>query len=168
VRGVRTPCLAVRATLIAAAAALVLGACGGSGGNPSGPSAAATGSAGPAPGEDVAGWCDQAVALSADLRSTVTAAGDAPQQVAPILQRAADRYAGVRPPADIAQDWGLVVGAVRTLAAAAQRIDFTDPDAGTQLAASIGDQEAALDTAATHVESYAQQHCAGGTAAPSS
>jgi hypothetical protein len=169
----RASSTALTAGLSAAAAVVLLSACGGSGGQSaaSGSSSGSpsTGTAGTsAPNRDIAAWCSSAVALASDLQATLTAAGNAPTQVAPILQRAADQYAAVAPPAEIAQDWGLVVGAVQTLATAARTIDFTSPNAGDQLAASISGQQAALNTATTHVESYATTNCPAAGVAPAS
>ena len=169
----RAPTTVLRAGLSAAAAVVLLAACGGSG-EGSDASAASSGSSSAAPGSaaasspagDTAAWCDQAMALAGDLQQTLTRAGSDPTRVAPVLQQAAGKYADVQAPADIAQDWGLVVGAVQTLATAAQSIDFTAPDAGDRLAASISGQQDALNTAAGNVESYAQANCAGASATP--
>jgi hypothetical protein len=172
----RAPTTVLTAGLSAAAAVVLLAACGGSGegsdasaSSSAGSSSAASASSGSSvPSGDTAAWCDQAVALSSDLQQTLTAAGADPTQVAPVLQQAADKYAGVQAPADITQDWGLVVGAVQTLATAAQPIDFTAPDAGDQLVASISGQEDALNTAMDHVTGYAQANCPGASATPTS
>ncbi|SDY49324.1 hypothetical protein SAMN05661080_03639 [Modestobacter sp. DSM 44400] len=173
----RAPTTAVRAALSAAAAAVLLTACGGSGGGSAAAGSSSDSSTGTtsspaagtsAPDGDIAAWCNSAVALSTDLSATLKAASSAPTQVAPILQKAADQYGEVKAPAAIAQDWGVVVGAVQTLATAAQTIDFTSPDAGKQLAASIGAQRGALDTATTNVQTYANANCPGASAAPTS
>jgi hypothetical protein len=174
----RAPTTVLTAGLSAAAAVVLLTACGGSSeasdasaasssaaGSSSAPSASSGSSA---PSGDTAVWCGQAVALSSDLQQTLTAASADPTQVAPVLQQAATKYADVQAPADIAQDWGLVVGAVQTLATAAQTIDFTAPDAGDRLVASIRSQEAELDTATSNVQSYAGAHCPAPSATPTS
>jgi hypothetical protein len=169
----RVPTTVLKAGLSAAAAVVLLTACGGSdetsdaSGGSSG--ATSTGSAGSsAAAEDIAAWCDRAVALSTDLEATLTAAGSDPTQVAPVLQAAADKYADVEAPAPIAADWNMVVGAVQTLATAAQSIDFTAPDAGDQLAASISTQGDALNAATDGVEAYAKANCPHASAAPTS
>jgi hypothetical protein len=173
----RAPTTVARAVLSAAAAVVLLTACSGSdessdasAGSAAGSSGAtSTGSAGSSPAvEDVAAWCDRAVALSSDLEATLTAASTDPDRVAPVLQAAADEYADVEAPAPIAADWDLVVGAVQTLAAAAQDIDFTSPDAEEQLAASISDQGDALNAAAADVQAYAGANCPNASAAPTS
>jgi hypothetical protein len=170
----RAPTTVLTAGLSAAAAVVLLAACGGSVEGTDVPAAASSGSSSAAPGSsgagapagDAAAWCDQALALSSDLQHALTTAGS--DQVAPVLQQAAATYADVQAPAGIAQDWELVVGAVQTLATAAQSIDFTAPDAGDQLVASISGQEDALNTAMSHVQSYAQANCAGAGATPTS
>jgi hypothetical protein len=174
----RPPITVLPAVLSAAAAIALLAACGGSGGESGtavGPTTGTSGGSAPAtpsgtPGGsgsvDTATWCDQAMALSTDLQHTLGTAAADPTQVAPVLQQAATKYAGTAAPAPIEQDWRQVVGAVQTLATAAQDIDFTAPDAGDRLAASISGQQDELNAATTHVESFARQNCPAPSSAP--
>jgi hypothetical protein len=176
----RAPTTVLTAGLSATAAVVLLAACGssadGSGAVAGAVAASSAGSSSTAPGSsagstpsgDTATWCGQAVALSSELQQTLTAAASDPTRVAPVLQQAAAKYADVQAPADIAPDWSLVVGAVQTLATAARTIDFTASDAGDRLAASISGQQDALNTATGNVESYAQAHCPGASATPTS
>jgi hypothetical protein len=170
----RAPTTVLTAGLSAAAAVVLLAACGGSGDGSGATAASSAGSSPTTPGSsagstssgDTAAWCGQAVALSSELQQTLTAAGSDPTRVAPALQQAAAKYADVQAPAAIAQDWSLVVGAVQTLATAAQTIDFTAPNASDQLATSISGEQDALNTATGNVEGYARANCPTASATP--
>lgn len=174
----RAPTTVLKAGLSAAAAVVLLTACGGSDGDSNAAASTTAGSTASSSGApptgtpdnagDTATFCSQALALSSNLTQALTAASSDPAAVAPVLQQAADQYAGVQPPAEIAQDWDLVAGAIQTLATAAQGIDFTVPGAGDQLAASISGQQSQLSTATTNVENYATTNCPAPSAAPTS
>lgn len=161
----RAPGTVGTAGLAAAAVIVLLTACGGSDGSAS--SASPTGSTGGSAGGSAA-FCSQALDLSSKISSTLAAAGTDPAQVAPVLQRAADQYSHVTPPAAIKSDWDLIAGAVQTLATAAQQIDFTAADAADRLAASISGREGELNTATTDVETYATKHCPAASGSPTS
>jgi hypothetical protein len=117
---------------------------------------------------EVASFCQEAVSLEQSVNATVGTASNDPTQLAPALQRLADQYADVQPPAEIAGDWRTLVDGVQQLATAAQGIDFTDPTAAQQLQAAAGGLQQQLTTATTNVSTYATANCPQTTPAPSS
>jgi hypothetical protein len=159
------------------AALLLLTGCGGSdegtsaassapsSASSSGSSSAASPSATSA---EAAAFCQEAESLEQSVNATVGTASNDPTQLAPALQRLADQYAAVQPPAEIVGDWSTLVGGVQQLATAAQGIDFTDPTAAQQLQAAAGGLQQQLTTATTNVSTYATANCPETTPAPSS
>jgi hypothetical protein len=164
------------------AALLLLAGCGGSdegssaaasSSGSSSSSAAPTSSGSPAArssatSPEAAAFCEEAVSLEQSVNATVGTASNDPTQLSPALQRLADQYAAVQPPAEIAGDWTTLVDGVQQLATAAQGIDFTDPTAAQQLQAAAGGLQEQLATATTNVSTYATANCPETTPAPSS
>jgi hypothetical protein len=144
----------------------------GSSAAPTSPSDAAASSSAAAPGSatsaEATAFCEQAASLEESVNATVGTASNDPTQLAPALQQLADRYAAVKPPAEIASDWATLVDGVRQLATAAQGIDFTDPSAAEQLQAAAGGLQDQLTPATTKVSNYASANCPGTSPAPSS
>jgi hypothetical protein len=133
------------------------------------PSSSGSATASPsATSAEAAAFCQQAVSLEESVNATVGTASNDPTQLAPALQRLADQYADVQPPAEIAGDWRTLVDGVQQLATAAQGIDFTDPTAAQQLQAAAGGLQQQLTTATTNVSTYATANCPQTTPAPSS
>ena len=163
------------------AALLLLTGCGGSdegssaasSSGSSSSSAAATTSGSPAApssatSPEAAAFCAEAVSLEQSVNATVGTASSDPTQLPPALQRLADQYAAIEPPAEIAADWTALVDGVQQLATAAQGIDFTDPTAAQQLQTAAGGLQEQLTTATTNVSTYATANCPETTPAPSS
>ena len=163
------------------AALLLLTGCGGSDEGSSAASSSSSSSSSAAPSTsgsptapasatsaEAAAFCAEAVTLEQSVNATVGTASSDPTQLPPALQRLADQYAAIEPPAEIAADWTALVDGVQQLATAAQGIDFTDPTAAQQLQAAAGGLQEQLTTATTNVSTYATANCPETTPAPSS
>jgi hypothetical protein len=134
-------------------------------GSPAAPSSAAS--------PDAAAFCAEAVSLEQSVNETVGTASSDPTQLPPALQRLADQYAAIEPPAEIAADWNALADGLDQIAAAFAEVDLTDPAAQQALGQKIAELQGPLDTASTNVETYLRDECgleldSGESAAPSS
>ena len=124
------------------------------------PTGASTGSGG---ADDVATFCDQALALQTALTEQLTTAADTdPATVPGVLQSSADQYEQIDAPAEIEQDWQVLSDSAQQLADLSQDVDFTQPGALDEFAASLADEEEAATAANANVQDYVQTNCAAG------
>lgn len=164
---------------LSASAVLLLTACGGSDEETDTASAPSSSSSSSAPSptgsataptsgsgdgaDDVATFCDQALSLQSALTEQLTTAADTdPTTVPGVLQSSADQYDSIDAPAEIEQDWQVLADSAQELADLSQDVDFTEPGALDQFAASLADEEEAATTANANVQDYVQANCAVG------
>jgi hypothetical protein len=166
-----------RTGLAGAAAVVLLTACGGGSSDDSASSSSSktsssssSSSSSSAAAADTE-FCQQAATLDEDLAG-LTNASD-PSQLAPALQQVSQRLHQLTPPAEIADDWNTLVGAIDQLAQAAAATDFTNQQQAAAFAQTASQLESQLGPASTNVENYLSNQCGidtGGTesSAPSS
>ncbi|MGY1736370.1 hypothetical protein [Geodermatophilus sp. SYSU D00684] len=168
-----------RSAVVAAAAAVVLTACGGSDGSGSEETAESTaastsssaessgspsGPSGPSDDPAVAAFCEQAAQYE-ELGNQLSAA--TPEQLPGLLQQAAAAFDSVQPPAEIAGDWQVVGDAVQAFSDTANSVDLTTPDGQAQLQTAAQEfVTVAQGPEATKVAQFGEQNC--GAAAPTS
>ncbi|GAB3310015.1 hypothetical protein GCM10027451_20080 [Geodermatophilus aquaeductus] len=171
-----------RSALVAAAAAVLLTACGGADGSGSEETAESTSadtssSAAPSTGSSSAGsssagssdpavaaFCQQAAQYE-ELGNQLTAA--TPEQLPGLLQQAAAAFDSVQPPAEIASDWTVVGDAVQAFSDTANSVDITTPDGQARLQTAAQEfVTVAQGPEATNVAQFGEQNCGG--AAPTS
>ncbi|MGY1782073.1 hypothetical protein [Geodermatophilus sp. SYSU D01036] len=168
-----------RSAVVAAAAAVVLTACGGSDGSGSEETAESTAAStsssaessgspsGPSGASDdpaVAAFCEQAAQYE-ELGNQLSAA--TPEQLPGLLQQAAAAFDTVQPPAEIASDWQVVGDAVQAFSDTANSVDLTTPDGQAQLQTAAQEfVTVAQGPEATNVARFGEQNC--GAAAPTS
>ena len=166
----------------AAAALVLLTACGGSdsedssaSGSSSSPAeaSAAQTSAAEESAADPQEFCQQTIEAGRDLDATFSAAGTDTSQVPQLLEAAVSRFDAITPPAAAADDWSTLTGGLHELSDTAAGLDFTDPNAFTTFSQELSELSGPLNTAQQNVGEYIRTECGidpgtGETVAPSS
>ena len=157
----------------ATAAALLLTACGGSSdeeaassSTPAASSSAAESSS--AAPEANSEFCTEATQVNERITSSITESDSA--SLSSNLQTISDEISAVEPPAEIADDWNALAGALGEAAGALEGVDLSDPEQAAEAQAQIGELQTQLGDAGTNVETYLREECGidtEGTAAPS-
>ncbi|GAB3194950.1 hypothetical protein GCM10027261_14070 [Geodermatophilus arenarius] len=170
-----------RSAVVAAAAAVLLTACGDGGdGSGSGEAAESTAastsssaeSSGDPSGSSSAGSDDPAVAAFCEQAAQYEELGNqlsaaTTEQLPGLLQQAAAAFDSVQPPAEIASDWQVVGDAVQAFSDTANSVDLSTPDGQAQLQTAAQQfVTVAQGPEATNVTEFGEQNC--GAAAPTS
>jgi hypothetical protein len=153
-RSVSRPWSACTAAVLGAAAAVLLGACGGGDEAGDGSAAASDGSA-TAESSGGSDFCDQAEGLDQRVESAMSdLEGDDPS-VQDAFRQIAEELRAIDAPAEIAPDWDAMAAGLDRMAEAFADFDITDADSLTALEEAEGD----LTTASTNVETYLRDEC---------
>ncbi|MEX5719131.1 hypothetical protein [Geodermatophilus maliterrae] len=152
----RTP-IRCRAGVAAAAAVVLLAACGGDGGDGGDP-ADASGTPGAAETTTAAGeedFCAQAAGLDERVDEALAGVGDDDPSVTDAFRQVAGELRAVEAPEPIAADWEALAGGLDRMADAFTDLDVTDPESLTALE----DAEGRLSTAGDNVDAYLRDEC---------
>jgi hypothetical protein len=168
----------MRSSLIArgaslTAAVLLMTACGGSSDDESASSSSAAASSSAAESSSAAPesnseFCTEAAQINERITNSLSQADSS--NLSENLQTIADEIGSVDPPAEIADDWNSLAGALGKAADALQGVDLTDPDQAAQAQAELGNLQTELGDAGTNVEAYLRDQCGidtEGTGTPS-
>ncbi|SFP99705.1 hypothetical protein SAMN05660464_0410 [Geodermatophilus dictyosporus] len=166
-----------RPVLLAAVGAFLLtaGSCGGGGegsqaeesaevtsAGTSSSAASSTGASSGSAGADpaVAEFCTAAEQFATTIGTAQSST--TPEEVVPVLQQAATDFESATPPQEIATDWGVLGGALRTWADTAGSVDLATPD-GQQQFQQRGQEfiTAFQGPSGTNVEQYLTANCPG-------
>ena len=157
----------MRSSLIArgactTAALLLVAACGGSSeddsasSTPSAASSSAAESSSEAPESD-SEFCTQASQINERISSSLSESDS--ESLSENLQTISDEISAVEPPAEIADDWNSLAGALGQAADALEGVDLTDPEQAAQAQADLTDLQEQLGDAGTNVETYLRDEC---------
>jgi hypothetical protein len=139
----RPPLRLCRAGLSAAAALVLLTACGGSGNEKS----------------DAAGsqFCTEAAAVQQRVGATFSGGSD-PASLPKVLQEAATQIRAIEPPDELAADWTSFADGIEEIAKAAQ-VDFNDQAAVATFQQQVGQLQQKYGAAFTDVQKYLTDQC---------
>jgi hypothetical protein len=149
-----------RSGLSAAAALVLLTACGSSEGKESAASessASSSSAAGTSAGESNSEFCTQAAGVQEQLSSTFDGGSD-PNSLPPALRDAADTVRSIEPPAALKSDWTTFADGIEQVAAAAQG-DLNDPNVVAALQQRLEGLQQEFGTAFTNVDTYLRDEC---------
>ena len=146
-------------TGIAAAAVVLLAACGsdGDGSSSSQASETSTEAAGTSAPEE-SEFCMEASTIQQRVDSTLTDQSD-PTALPQTLEAAAEEIRAIEPPDEIAADWEALAGGIEQIADALGSLDFSDPNALATFQEEIGQLQADLGSASTNVQNYLSEEC---------
>jgi hypothetical protein len=128
-------------------------------------SAAETSSEAPASDSE---FCTEATQINERITTSLSEADSA--SLSDNLQTISDEISAVEPPAEIADDWNTLAGALGKAADALEGVDLTDPEQAAQAQAELGNLQTELGDAGTNVETYLRDQCGidtEGTGTPS-
>ena len=152
-----------RSGLAAAAAVVLLTACGGSDGdtNASASSTASSTSSASETTENTAPqadseFCTEAAAIQERVQASLVDPNTT--DLGAIFTQAAGEIRAIEPPADIADDWGQFAAGIEEFAAISQ-IDFEDPNAYAQWQAQAGEIQTEYGAAFGSVQTYLATEC---------
>jgi hypothetical protein len=156
----------------AAAALVLLTACGsGSAGSPAagGSAAASSGAAQPSSsGAEVEAFCSEAEKVFTDLNTAFDSAS-APTELPPLLQQATSALQTIDPPAEITSSWTSFSEALAQLSQAAQGLDLGTPDGQNQFTQQYTALMTDTQGAQNDVDQFVTAHCPGAaSSSPSS
>jgi hypothetical protein len=176
---------AVTAGVSAAAALVLLTACGGGDSGESqasgsaGPGSASSSPASSSPagsstapsgtdpsGEDVQAFCADAGTVLTDLNTAFDNATD-PTQLPALLDQAATSLQSVQPPAEIADSWAGFSGAIAQLAGASRQVDLSTAEGQAQFTQQYETLTGQAAGAQQDVDAYVTAHCPGLASSPS-
>jgi hypothetical protein len=172
---------AVTAGVSAAAALVLLTACGGgdsgesqASGSSAGPGSASSSPASSSPagssttpsGEDVQAFCADAGTVLTDLNTAFDNATD-PTQLPALLDQAATSLQSVQPPAEIADSWAGFAGAIAQLAGASRQVDLSTAEGQAQFTQQYEALTGQAADAQQDVDAYVTAHCPGLASSPS-
>jgi hypothetical protein len=156
----RPPLRLCRTGLSAAAALVLLTACGGSGNgkSDSAASSAPTTSASET-SADAAGsqFCTEAAAVQQRVGATFSGGSD-PASLPKVLQEAATQIRAIEPPDELADDWTSFADGIEEIAKAAQ-VDFNDQAAVATFQQQVGQLQQKYGAAFTDVQKYLTDQC---------
>ena len=168
----------MRSSLIArglsvTAAVLLMTACGGGSDDESASSSSAAASSSAAESSSAAPesdseFCTEATQINERITTSLSEADSA--SLSDNLQTISDEISAVEPPAEIADDWNNLAGALGKAADALEGVDLTDPEQAAQAQAELGNLQTELGDAGTNVETYLRDQCGidtEGTGTPS-
>jgi hypothetical protein len=144
----------------AAAALLLLTACGGSSDTDAAP-ASSTATA------DVDGFCADAQAVFSDANSAFDSISD-PTDLPALLQQTTSELQSVDAPADIADSWAGFAAAIGQLSQTARTLDLSTPAGQGQFTQQYDAVLADTAAAQQDVDSYVTTHCPAAAGSPSS